>query len=655
MPSNLEHIYHLVTDEILTHKAKYTTDNLTKSQRVSLRNLSNQENFIFKKADKGSNIVIMNKTDYIAEAHSQLNNTSFYKRTPKPLTESHRKMVQDVVERMFEDKQISEKTFKFLMEGGTRTAIFYTLPKIHKNLTSPPGRPIISSNNCPTEKISQLIDIVLQPYIVGESYIKDTTDFLVKVQDLTLDQNDWLLALDVTGLYTNIPHSEGIDCIDQLLRNIPHIKPSKHYILELLNLVLKCNNFRFGEEEFLQINGTAMGTRVAPTYAVIFMNHFEQQHIYSYQGPGQIRKWFRFIDDIWSIFRGSSVDVQKFMEHINNVHSSIKFTGDFSKDEVIFLDVRTKIEGSKIKTITYSKPTDSHSYLDFDSCHPSHNKTSIPYSQFLRMRRNCSEWTDFICHSLRLMTHLNLRGYPYEILHNSIVRVNQKTRSEVLSANLLEQNPTNSLYCILDYNPSNPNVRGILNKYWPITDRSSSTRILSNTPIIIGYRRPKNLQEILCRTDIVKLDYLSQNKLPLCSNPFKCRHCPRLNKTGSIQSSSTGRKYKCMKKVSCNSKNLIYCITCILCKKQYVGQTKNQIRIHMNQHLSTIRTKSDTPVSRHFNSHEYKFKEDPPLKVTILQLIRGDNNDNASLRDKWEEIWISRLYSLVPNGLNIKD
>ena len=41
------------------------------------------------------------------------------------------------------------------------------------------------------------------------------------------------------------------------------------------------------------------------------------------------------------------------------------------------------------------KPTDSHSYLLHSSSHPAHVKNYIPYSQFLRLRRLCSDDTDF--------------------------------------------------------------------------------------------------------------------------------------------------------------------------------------------------------------------------------------------------------------------
>ncbi|KAG8280406.1 hypothetical protein J6590_082847 [Homalodisca vitripennis] len=44
------------------------------------------------------------------------------------------------------------------------TPVFNTLPKIHMPTRPPPGRPIISSYGCPTERISDYVDYTLQPF-----------------------------------------------------------------------------------------------------------------------------------------------------------------------------------------------------------------------------------------------------------------------------------------------------------------------------------------------------------------------------------------------------------------------------------------------------------------------------------------------------------
>ena len=84
-----------------------------------------------------------------------------------------------------------------------------------------------------------MVSIILQPYAQkGKSYVRDTTDFLQKIQHITLVEDDWIFALDVTSLYTNIPHHEGIKIVKDLLADRTSF-PSNNNIIKMLSLVLK--------------------------------------------------------------------------------------------------------------------------------------------------------------------------------------------------------------------------------------------------------------------------------------------------------------------------------------------------------------------------------------------------------------------------------
>ena len=115
-------------------------------------------------------------------------------------------------------------------------------------------------------------------------------------------------------------------------------------------------------------------------------------------------------------------------------------------------------------------------------------------------------------------------------------------------------------------------------------------------------------------------------------------------------------QYKCIKKVNCHTNNLIYCLQCNLCNKQYVGQTKNRIKDRFNGHINDIEHNRDKPVSQHMNE-THQVSKDPPISIYILELIHADNQSERSqaLRDKWETIWVSRLNTRIPYGLNIED
>ena len=160
-----------------------------------------------KPADKGSAVVIQNTKDYVAEGLRQLKNEKFYKESPVDLTDVHVAQITSVVTEMFNNKGISKKCKEYLLNYEIRPARFYTLPKIHKGIYPPPGRPIISGNGCPTERISQFVDIFIK-YISckGKSFIKDTSDFLRMIEGIkTAPKGSFLVTLDVVSLYPNIP------------------------------------------------------------------------------------------------------------------------------------------------------------------------------------------------------------------------------------------------------------------------------------------------------------------------------------------------------------------------------------------------------------------------------------------------------------------
>ena len=76
--------------------------------------------------------------------------------------------------------------------------------------------------------------------------------------------------------------------------------PPNTSICELLKLVLTCNNFHFDNKYYLHIGGTAMGTKLAPSFANIFMGWFEDYFVYTYKNQPLI--WKRYIDDIFMIW-----------------------------------------------------------------------------------------------------------------------------------------------------------------------------------------------------------------------------------------------------------------------------------------------------------------------------------------------------------------
>ena len=100
--------------------------------------------------------------------------------------------------------------------------------------------------------------------------------------------------------------------------------------------------------------------------------------------------WWRYIGDIFIIWKLGEKSLKLFLEKINRFHPTITSTAYWFHSSVNFLDVKVTTKDGKIITDLYVKFTDSHQHLGSSSCHPYHCKKSIPYSQALRLNRICS-------------------------------------------------------------------------------------------------------------------------------------------------------------------------------------------------------------------------------------------------------------------------
>ena len=143
-----------------------------------------------------------------------------------------------------------------------------------------------------------------------------------------------------------------------------------------------------------------MGTRVAPTYANIFMGKLEKLMLS--RCPEALTKflhtWKRFIDDILLIWTGTEEEFQLFFNFLNTFHPTIKFDDPQHNPEdnsCDFLDMRISIKDGKITTDLFRKETSKPRALLPSSAHPGHITPNIVYSMAFRLLRICSDEETF--------------------------------------------------------------------------------------------------------------------------------------------------------------------------------------------------------------------------------------------------------------------
>ena len=165
---------------------------------------------------------------------------------------------------------LTEKEADYLTKFDWQSSNFYVLPKIHKSSTitnkvkesnsdyielPPPddlkARPIVAGCNAPTQRLSALLEKLLQPISQKvKTYIKDDWHFLRNVPQNLCFNDVTLYSVDISSLYTSINHDLAIKAITYWIRKHKNLIPDRFteiFILKSLRFVLENNNFIFDD------------------------------------------------------------------------------------------------------------------------------------------------------------------------------------------------------------------------------------------------------------------------------------------------------------------------------------------------------------------------------------------------------------------------
>lgn len=397
--------------------------------------------------------------------------------------------------------------------------------------------------------------------------------------------------------------------------------------------------------------------------------------------------WYRFIDDVFSIWLYGRERLEEFVELLNGRHETIKFTWDASPLSQNFLDVTVSLRNSDIVTDLFVKPTDTHQYLHPASCHPGHCKKAIAFSQALRILNICSERQSAEQHLENLVGYLVARGHNKRKVRFQVRRAVQRfegnpitihpgnhinaIRTDTGGSPNRTQNPKENMGVdpvrprrvplVLTYHPGLPDISSVLRRLLPVLHLNPKMRQSLPEAPLVAFRKPRNLRSFLIRAKVPqeKKGMSIRHSCGPCSRKGpkrgrKCELCRSIPVQSDIISSTTSRTHslRLNRDADCDSLLVIYCVQCTKCRitNQYVGKTKC-FRKRMNNHKSNIRLgKEDDRDCALFYEH---FKEAghtlDHLKFTILEIC-GEEGVLLE-REKW---WMFTLRSVTPEGLNIR-
>ncbi|KAL2092169.1 hypothetical protein ACEWY4_011967 [Coilia grayii] len=586
----------------------------------------------------------MDRTSYEWEIRRQLDNTTFYKKLQHNPTAEFKAKIKAQLDALLHSDNISKREHAFMTVDSPVIPVLYTLPKIHKAYTGvPPGRPIVAAIGSLTENISAFVDYFLQPLVTSlPSYVKDTVDCIKMLQTIEISNDVFLVTMDIESLYTNVPFIGGLQAAEHFLNLRSTCIPSKQCIVDLMETVLKVNYFLFGSDFYLQISGTSMGSKMAPSFASLFCGYFEQEYIWKEHNPylQYITHWRRYIDDIFFVWRGTENQLKLFHTYMNTSSPNLRFTMEFSTHQMSFLDILIYRDGNKLGTTLYRKATDRNSILHGQSYHPVPLKKSLPISQFSRIRRICSSDEDFYTQSDDLERRFRERQYKLDWISSARRRFEGISQAGCLQTS--KKDPAEQrLNCIVQYSPLGHRFKSILHKHWHIINSDPTLTCFSLPPRVV-FKRPPNLRNLLVRAHHPR------------QPEHRCGHCAQCNftsKTKFFHHPLTGKKMYIKGVITCNTNNVIYMLRCP-CGLAYIGKTTRCLKTRIAEHRSNIRNQDDkSPVAIHFTKAAHNVST---LRYTGIEQVKPPSRggDINALLLRREAYWIYTLGTLSPRGMN---
>ena len=408
----------------------FPPSNLSAEEQLELRRLREDRSITILPADKGGKWVILPTDKYVAEAERQLRDEKQYRATDANIDFITGQRLKVLLLHLRNTGFISVREFRALSPPPDfKPRRFYLLPKVHKDLwpdpEMPPGRPIVSDVGSVSRACASFIDFFLSPIAqAAPSYLRDSHHLLAILRDFSLSDKTIFFTMDVNNLYNNIPTEGGILAVSRAFRRNKDPYRPDLTLISMLRLLLTSNAFRFGEQQFVQLRGTPMGSAYSGSFANIFMTEWEEKVM---SWPLQPRLWCRFIDDIFGLWEHGLPGLLQFLAHVNSIESSITVELHFDRQTIRFLDLELYRFGSSIGHRIGFKSTDSHMILPPSSFHPNHVFRGILFGQILRWATKSFTADDFIATKRTIIPIWRRLGYSRSSIRNAIRDVFSRT------------------------------------------------------------------------------------------------------------------------------------------------------------------------------------------------------------------------------------
>lgn len=527
----------------------------------------NHEDLLITRSDKGNVTVLMKKEDYQNLAKELLTDEVHYKRIPRDPTNTIQQKANKLMTNLKKTIQDDSGMIKKHTIYNSKIPKFYGLPKIHKPQLS--LRPIISSIDCPTIRITQYTtDLLTASYNRHNNYyVQDSFSFSEFINNFEYPPGYVLVSLDAISLFTNITAELAIQCIKKHWNEIsPHTKIPKKQFTDLVLFIFDNTYFTFENKFYKQIIGTPMGAKLPPILAQYVMDDLLDIQIPKL--PFRVPFLKKYVDDIVCMIPEGSLNT--VLNIFNSYNTYIQFTAEEEHENSLpFLDMKIKRTDGKLITEWYRKPNSSGRYLHYMSSHPYNMKINLIIG--LKDRITKLTHPTHLTESIQDLRNLLLaNGYPSRLLNKILYNMAPSPQITNPTTRVIpEQELVNTAYATLPYLP------GLSNK------------------ISLLFQDHKNIK-------IIKTMKHTLNTLVFS-------------------------RLKDKEKKEYQSK-VVYSIPCRNCEKTYIGQTSNWIQTRITSHKSdTRRNMKNCSLAIHCNTNDHI------MNYSDTKILHRESNYNKRL------------------------
>lgn len=399
------------------HRRKFVSP-LSADERKAVKRLQANTEIVILPADKGNATVLIDTSVYKSKVLALLDDQDTYVRLTRDPTLKVQRDLQTLLADVFRFVPPERKSlyYSLLCHNGAAPAL-YGLPKVHK--PNVPLRPIVDYTRSPLYNLSGYLHKILSPLVgKGSTHVSNSCDFIEKVRDVAIDDDEVMVSFDVVSLFTSIPTDMAVEACTTALesdRTLPDRSPIDVPDLKrLLCFCLANTYFCFDKVFYRQVHGTAMGASVSVTAANLTMEWLENRALASFSPRPRI--FLRYVDDCFCVVRRSAL--ASFTAHLNSQEKAIQFTVETEVDHRLpFLDVLVSRCDGTLSFNVYRKDTHTGRYLNFRSVHPDAHKRSVAASLFSRANRLCTKAEDRFTDLDRVRNDLSASGYPRAFLN----------------------------------------------------------------------------------------------------------------------------------------------------------------------------------------------------------------------------------------------